>query len=390
MNCTALNCPFEAEYFCSCDSKWTMLCKEHVYYHIGDLHQLSNLYYFPSIDERNELASNLCHKIKDLEAQKANKIKESYIELEKIKNNLKNIVDYIDKDISNLYDFLTKIFAAPKYSRFDKICSLFNSNYEDTMKALKEDKFINPQNYSTEIIPNFLYFDNLLCQDLSNLQIALNEGPKKVIWSKLGENGEFVPYSHAENERIENDYQNGQDRSYIGDRNSQCYVNLKCPKIEVQEITRKAVAVIRNDGSRISDSNKNLNSTFEKQWYFKGDKGWEKMTSEASRVAEWALDNNIREVWVQNRNSYKIYVNEKKQINLQTNYKRDIKRGRSLENKKKTTDNTERVMIPRSGYRSSSSTLNKGYQTDEVSINSDFNLPWFTPITPRNNYKLDK
>mmetsp|Transcript_28722 Transcript_28722/g.28400 ORF Transcript_28722/g.28400 Transcript_28722/m.28400 type:complete len:346 (+) Transcript_28722:85-1122(+) len=342
-----------------------MLCKEHVLSHIGDMHQPSNLYYIPSYNERHELALNLHQKIKNLEAKKVNKIKESYLELEKIINNLKNIVDSVEKDIEKLHSFIKKIIVAPKFSRFDKTCYLFNSTYESTIKTLENYQFINPE----EIISKFSYIDNQLCQDLHNLKVAQNEEPK-VIWSKLGENGEFAPYSQAENEIIENNYQKGETRSYIGDRNSSCYINLKCPTIEVQENSKKAVTVIRNDSTRASDSYKSLNSNLDIQWYFQVDKGWEKMTSEASRIAEWAFQNNFHEALVQNRNSYKIDVKEMKQTNLRTNYKRDIKRGDSSENKRNASRDDYKT-----DYRNVSATPKIANKSREEMTNSTNTIP---------------
>ncbi|CAG9322767.1 unnamed protein product [Blepharisma stoltei] len=330
MNCS--ECPLYAEYFCSCNGKTTILCREHIYSHIGDLHQLNNLYFRPDYNERVQAVSNIYRIIKDLDSTNDKKIKETYQELEKIKEKLKSTLGLIEVDISALQNLIKKIFTTTEFSRTDKTCSLFRCPYEAVIKTLVNDNFINPHNYSTEIISSFLRIDNIqnpLSSNLKEESKISNETLKKnAIWSKLGDNGEFMPYSLADNEIIENAFQSSKDLVYIGEMNSQRYINLRNPAIEIQEGRKKRVTtVLRNDGSENLTNSRYLKST-EKQWRFEiDDEKWESMTSEASRVIEWAFQNEVPEAIIQVRRSYKIDIEDMKQTNLQTYSQRKVKRG---------------------------------------------------------------
>ncbi|CAG9322769.1 unnamed protein product [Blepharisma stoltei] len=350
-------CNTETEDFCICESESSVVCEKHAFRHVNEnpsaWHFFEKIYYYPTYPEKVKLFNNIKIKISTLETIKANKIKENDQVIKDILKKLKNEVEIIDGDISNLNYFLKQL-TVPCISNIEhaKIVSLFNSSYENIIKFLEDNGWLRLQNFISKISPTYknsetqaINSDQRPLCDLSypftvgpapKIQAQINNDfpvyrgaqmplPKlNAVWSKLTEEGTFVPYNQADNEIIENAYHKKDPFASIGGDGNQCFVKLTSPILEIQEVRSLITKVLRNNSPEIFDSKAILES-----WYYKSDKGWRVMTPDASRMAEYAHRKQYKEALVQgeNKKSYRLDLINMKQINPKTNYKRDIRRG---------------------------------------------------------------
>ncbi|CAG9322770.1 unnamed protein product [Blepharisma stoltei] len=352
-------CMAETEHFCLCLGESSIVCEKHALWHTNKnplaSHKFEKIDHYPNNQEKIMLANNLKEKISILETIKSNKIKEKRKEIERILNEFQKTLKLIDEDIWNLSCLIKTIFSSKKFSRIENsaIISLFNSSYEQTIKILEDNGWLNFQKF-IKISSKYHYKEaqvtrrdqisldsKYLLNPANNLEIpslqsieTYREIPKSnAVWSKLTEDGTFVPYSQADNDIIESSYQKKDPFASIGGDGSQCFVSLTSPILEIQEVRSLITKVLRNNSPEIFDSRAIL-----KPWYYKSDKGWEVMAPEASRIAEYAYQNDYKEALIQgeNKKSYRLDLVNMKQINPKTNYQRDIRRGNELGKVKKT------------------------------------------------------
>mmetsp|Transcript_21486 Transcript_21486/g.21262 ORF Transcript_21486/g.21262 Transcript_21486/m.21262 type:complete len:161 (+) Transcript_21486:1-483(+) len=150
-------CTAETEYFCICRSKSSIVCERHISSHTNENsqvhHSLEKIDHYPSSEEKIRLAKTLKEKISILEIIKANKIKEKYQEFGKILSELKKVSEIIDEDILKLSCLLSAIFSSNKFSRIENsaIVLLFNSSYEEAIKILEDNGWLNFKSFVPKI-----------------------------------------------------------------------------------------------------------------------------------------------------------------------------------------------------------------------------------------------